>query len=345
MRKSGFLVPALSTLALVGSVPLAGAQSDDGEFVFEMLPRQALQQTGRTQEYMRGMKWTGRELPENERGIYSSLFRWPMGQEVINVCFIGGTAQQRQVVVDIASQWMKVEGARIPFKFHSDPSRANTCTGKVEFDHIRVGFEPNGTIWSALGKQSVVAPEKFPLAKPSMNFGFKQEMRPSRTVRRSILHEFGHALGLEHEHQNPNFECWPNEYNRAEVMKGLARDLNLDPTDIEAQMVVLNKPGDLVARGFDRSSIMFYAFPIAFYRKKMESPCFSAGLPEISKEDRELIADLYPADRAKAEVVRVKTAEVRDRRRQQALSEQARGLSRSVLGVEPEDFAGRYLKD
>jgi serralysin len=40
--------------------------------------------------------------------------------------------------------------------------------------------------------------------KPTMNYGWMTPDSSDDEVHRVVAHEFGHALGLIHEHQNPD---------------------------------------------------------------------------------------------------------------------------------------------
>lgn len=64
---------------------------------------------------------------------------------------------------------------------------------------IRIGFDPNGGSWSFVGKENnSVEP-----GKPTMNLGWLSGDQITIDEQSVILHEFGHAIGLGHEHQSP----------------------------------------------------------------------------------------------------------------------------------------------
>ena len=79
--------------------------------------------------------------------------------------------------------------ANIVFKYGQNPEEA----------HIRIAFEP-GSSWSAVGERA----NQISKDKPTLNLGWlKDDPVPDEQDRGTILHEFGHALGMMHEHQSP----------------------------------------------------------------------------------------------------------------------------------------------
>lgn len=115
--------------------------------------------------------------PNNRR----SFKLWRTG-ETLSVRFIGGTADEHEAVKDAANEWSK--HANIHFVF-DDSSSAQ----------IRISFKRGDGSWSYVGTDSLnfLGPDD-----PTMNFGWSIV-----EGRDTILRNFGHALGLLHEHQNP----------------------------------------------------------------------------------------------------------------------------------------------
>jgi len=66
---------------------------------------------------------------------------------------------------------------------------------------IRITFDPNGGSWSFVGKDNL----SIPASKATMNLGWLDGGSDTITdvERGVILHEFGHVVGLLHEHQSP----------------------------------------------------------------------------------------------------------------------------------------------
>ena len=187
---------------------------------------------------------------------------WQVGS-TIRIRFFDGDAATHEQVKSIASEWTK--HANIRFEFVS--------TGDAE---VRVKFDKYNGSWSYLGTDALGIPKD----RQTMNLGFLD--------RRTILHEFGHVLGLIEEHQNPKADI---PWNRELIIRELSAPPNLwDRQTIE--MNVFRKiPADQLPpyRDFDSKSIMNMAF----------SPAWTGGVAiggseELSESDKSFVAKLYP---------------------------------------------------
>ena len=124
--------------------------------------------------------------------------RWPNGTK-LSIRFIGGTPEMHEKVKAVASEWMK--HANIEFSFDNAPGAA-----------IRIGFVQGDGSWSYVGTDNLdVAGHA-----RTMNFGWALEDG-------TILHEFGHMLGLAHEHSNPEGGI---QWNEPVVIDALSRAPN-----------------------------------------------------------------------------------------------------------------------
>ena len=65
-------------------------------------------------------------------------------------------------------------------------------TDNIDESNVRIGFDPAGGSWSLVGTDCLHVPKK----EKTINFGWFDVG--------TILHEFGHMLGMIHEHQNPD---------------------------------------------------------------------------------------------------------------------------------------------
>ena len=94
-----------------------------------------------------------------------------------------------------------------------------------------------------------------------MNYGWLTDESTDDQVRRVVLHEFGHALGLIHEHQNPNRAI---QWNRDAVIQDLqGPPNNWDLETIENNMFRKYDPASVHSSPVDAQSIMMYPIPLA----------------------------------------------------------------------------------
>jgi len=113
---------------------------------------------------------------------------------------------------------------------------------------IRIDFDDDGGAWSVLGTECLTITDK---NEPTMNFGWFDVP--------TVLHEFCHALGMIHEHQNPKGKAilWDKErvHQWASETQGWSRE-KTDENIIERY-----KLDEINGSTFDGKSIMLYFFP------------------------------------------------------------------------------------
>lgn len=238
-----------------------------------------------------------------QSSTYANDRRWEAGR-VLRVCMFDGNKSVARLIKDVASEWNQYSGVKL--NFGPSPSGFN-CLDNGGFYEVKVHFGQQG-FWSLVGKDSVNIAE--PVA-PSMNlqrFNLKYSERKvspdgvmaaaSAQDKAVILHEFGHALGLLHEHQNPNLNCqneikWngpgnvydyygkpPNEWSEEEVKRNLG-------------FIALSDP-DFVAGPKDSHSIMMYSLPPQIM-KNPNGPCVVPSPLKLSELDKQTVAKIYPA--------------------------------------------------
>ena len=127
----------------------------------------------------------------------------------------------------------------VNLKFIFVPDNSNTAL-------IRIDFDPNRGSWSLLGTDCMYSKEG-----ATMNFAWFDVG--------TVLHEFGHLLGMIHEHQNPRGEKiqWDAEkvYKWAETTQGW------DKKDTDTNILNAYNLDQINGSDFDPLSIMLYFFP------------------------------------------------------------------------------------
>ena len=101
-----------------------------------------------------------------------------------------GTQTQHRKVIVVIKEWEK--HANVTFEQSASPNAAL----------IRIAFDDSDCCWSFVGLDV----KKAVPSQPTMNLAWisKAETNITDTERGVILHEFGHTLGLGHEHQSPD---------------------------------------------------------------------------------------------------------------------------------------------
>lgn len=111
---------------------------------------------------------------------------WNPG-DVLRVSITGGSDLVKSKIQRHANEWSR--WANIRFVFVADPASA----------HIRAVVNSDNTSWSEIGRQASAVPAP----EATMNFGWLTDATSDEEYGRTVTHEFGHALGLIHEHQSP----------------------------------------------------------------------------------------------------------------------------------------------
>lgn len=188
-----------------------------------------------------------------------------MNGSTLRVRFIGGTAAQRAVAQEQAGWWSAV--ANLKFEFGDAPDA-----------EIRVAFDPSDGAWSYIGTDC----RDIPLNQPTMNLGFLDGG--------TAAHEFGHAIGLAHEHQNP---AGGIRWNEPVVIREMAKSPNFWDEQKTRHNILAKYAADQVnGTAFDPESIMLYFFPSTWTLNGIGTKANDV----LSATDRQFVAGarMYP---------------------------------------------------
>lgn len=171
------------------------------------------------------------------RAAFEIAKLWP-NKSNIRIRFLNGTAAQQAMVKQFAPQW--TQHANLNFVFDGSMTA-----------QVRISFNANDGAWSYLGIDCL----KIPLNQPTLNLGWQTEG--------VILHEFGHMVGLIHEHQAPIDN--PIQWNREKVIEDLSGPPNnWTVAQIESNVFRRYETSQINGSTFDPKSIMLYSFPAAW---------------------------------------------------------------------------------
>jgi serralysin len=236
------------------------------------------------------------ENPENEPDIEAIVDAMPMGNltEHLRQSGVILTAKKWQPGRTITLAWRgKIRGAdevweKVFNQIRTWPTYANIYLEVVDdwnSADIRIDLTNSGSSWSYLGTDHLLPSLA---GQPTMEFGWLTPEEDAQEYSRVAKHEFGHALGMPHEHQHPqNGIPWderavyryymgpPNYWTRADVDSNLFYRYSESHTNF---------------REFDKESIMLYAIP-----NELTIGDYEVGWnTELSQADKDFIAWQYP---------------------------------------------------
>ncbi len=187
---------------------------------------------------------------------------WPNGS-VLKIKFLEGSDHQKSEVLKYCVNWCKF--ANLKFEV--------VTSGRSD---IRITFDPSLGAWSYVGTDNKGISQQ----EATMNLGWLDQS--------VIEHEFGHAIGLTHEHQNPSGGI---QWNENEVYADLSGPPNnWDEATIRHNVLRAYSQNEVIGTILDPNSIMMYPIP-----KEWTLNGFSAGFnSKISDMDAKFINKMYP---------------------------------------------------
>jgi hypothetical protein len=229
----------------------------------------------------RGRKRRGDEIDTQSQGLTAETAKlWDPGM-TLRVRFLGGDPVVHKRVADAALEW--TQHANLAFQF-----------GDFADAHIRIAFNRDqgsySRSYSLIGRDAQDE-QKAPPHLPTMNFGWFDRETPDYEIRRTTLHEFGHAIGFVHEHNNPTVSG-KIPWDRAKVYDYYKRPENggWNQHEVDVNIFQIYDRASTNFTEFDPHSIMLYPIP-----EELTVGDYSVGWnTKLSEKDKQHAAILYP---------------------------------------------------
>jgi len=207
------------------------------------------------------------DLPsaQTPRGALLNSLKWRKTN--LKVRFMNGDPSLQSAVKEHANEWSRHCGIKFDFGDHHPAD-------------IRISFTCGGH-WSRVG----IATSDLADNQPTMNLELRRSSGGT-DIRRVAIHEFGHALGLIHEHQSPEARI---QWDEPKVLDFYARTQGWDERKTRRN-VIARQSGNFTTTDFDPESIMLYPIPNALTTDNFES----GWKTRLSAKDIELIGRAYP---------------------------------------------------
>jgi hypothetical protein len=175
------------------------------------------------------------------RAAFEILKLWENGRK-LRCRFLDGLPEVQAKVAAIAKEWEAYANLTLEF----------VTSGAAQ---IRISFAEKGFSWSTVGTDALTVPA----AEATMNYGWLEPATALREYQRVVRHEFGHALGMIHEHQNPAAQG-QIPWDKPKVYAYYSQQgWNKDDVDFNIFQVYSEESTNHSA--FDATSIMEYAIP------------------------------------------------------------------------------------
>jgi len=245
---------------------------------------------------MRGQELTA-AITERPDNLLSRPNRGPHAQHIARG--LGAIPTPRMAVL-FAKLWKPGRTVRVRF---IDPPRPHVAERIEHYAHaweefadihfqfvaggsaeVRITLDQNDGSWSNLGTDATLIPPN----EATMNYGWFDDSTADDEFSRTVLHEFGHALGAIHEHNHPRSGI---RWNKPAVYAYYAETQGWSKTEVDEQVFERYSLSKLNTSKYDPKSIMHYAIPAELLLPRAKPVGWNRVL---SASDKKFIRKQYP---------------------------------------------------
>ncbi len=202
-----------------------------------------------------------------KRGVAYHSRLWAPGRTLLIAFAADVPEQTQQSIFEVACQWLAY--ANLKFQRTADWAEAQ----------IRIEMKPSGTGIN----HSLVGTDALLREDSTMTLS---DWPDDEQFQRSVLHEFGHALGLDHEHQHPDADI---QWNLAKLLE-YAEQVGMPMEEIAENFLNRIERTQALHNAYDPGSVMHYPIPATF---TLNNVAFT-GSAQLSDGDKALAGKAYP---------------------------------------------------
>ncbi|WP_371171211.1 M12 family metallopeptidase [Aliiroseovarius sp. 2305UL8-7] len=187
--------------------------------------------------------------------------------EKLTYAFLEEPPGELAAAVETATaEWM--QHANVVFELTDDVSAA------------LIRIQPSNRNTSVIGRHALVVPSD----EPTMHLVAREDY--DETELAAVIHEFGHALGMVHEHQNPRSQiAWDID----QAYRYFTQRFGYSAEWVDRNLLARSEVYPCV-RDFDPSSIMMFSIPPEVTLDRADL----GGATELSASDKRCVASMYP---------------------------------------------------
>lgn len=206
----------------------------------------------------------------------------PEGKEfTLNILIAGGSTENQKLVKEFASEWTKY--ANLKFVFHTNPEAIEHFDISVEIFEVASG-EGKGGI-SYIGTDSKLVAKT---GVSTLKLWFSPDTMVA-TKKGYVLHEFGHALGLQHEHQHPDRQF---EFDEEKIL-AYCKTENWTEAECRDSKIKTFSRIDYMLFPYDDKSIMHYQLHEEHLTGVVTADALTTA-KSLSLLDKLAISKIYP---------------------------------------------------
>ncbi len=195
--------------------------------------------------------------------------RWRNGRRLL-IRHLDGDAAIHAKVERYAKVWEQFANLKLDF-------------GEYHESQIRISYRLDDQSWSYVGTDALSVSQD----EHTMHFGWLKPETEDSEVERVVVHEFGHALGLIHEHQHPEHKI---NWDKEAVYDYYCNTLKWTRAQVDHNLFAAQAARETQFSQYDAASIMHYPVPPQFTLDRK-----AVGWnKKPSEADKTFIAKIYP---------------------------------------------------